>query len=621
VNQELLEYYVKEFEYLRQTMAEYRRNHPEVAASLNLDERGDSTAPHVKLLLHGVAALTARVHLKLDDQFARFPEELLGVLYPWLLRPVPSMTIAQFDLNPAHSGLHSIEKNTILYSNYQMGEDLLPCKFRTCYKTSLWPIQINEARWLPGHRIQPKPPTGRPLAGISIQLESARHVKLGVLKPDPLRFYLYGDKSWLLGLYEVLCNHVERILVREILDDEPKSTEPWIETHCRLKPVGFEYDEALMGDAPRSLNEYRLLQEYFLFPEKFLFVDLFGLRKLPDRVGKKLEVLLVISPFEPQERQQTFELAVSKSTLRLGCTPCVNLFSKSIGVRCDHSRHEYLISPSADEPCEVFSIDRVRIQNPRTKILEDVPPIVGRRRFVDKNSHGLFWKASRQPPPNGTFSDVYLTLIHDREAVPLETFTVLVDCTCTNGGIDSRIFSGKSKTEQPEMAGESGGDLELDGATSIAKITALKNPPTSRAEPLANRESLWHLVSQLSLNYLSIVEEGKEALQALLLLNAFNPSAEVRKQIAGIRTVRSRPDFAAIPTENGIACARGTFVHIDFDESQYSGSSPFLIASIIERFLGSYVATNSFSQLLATTERGERRLKQWAPRAGQTQIL
>jgi type VI secretion system protein ImpG len=42
---------------------------------------------------------------------------------------------------------------------------------------------------------------------------------------------------------------------------------------------------------------------------------------------------------------------------------------------------------------------------------------------------------------------------------------------------------------------------------------------------------------------------------------------------------------------------------------------------VIERFLGLYCTINSFSKLIATTNKREGELRRWAPRAGETVLL
>jgi type VI secretion system protein ImpG len=132
---------------------------------------------------------------------------------------------------------------------------------------------------------------------------------------------------------------------------------------------------------------------------------------------------------------------------------------------------------------------------------------------------------------------------------------------------------------------------------------------------------LWRLVSHLSLNYLSLVEEGKEALQEVLRLYNFSDSTFLDRQVAGINAVSSRRQFARVVSEHGISFARGTRVDMEIDEEQFVGGGVYLFAAVLEYFLGLYVTLNGFSQLSVRTPQRKEVLKEWPPRAGQRILL
>src|SRR5437764_6155779 len=96
---ELLLYYERELDYLRKSAAQFAEKHPKVAARLVL-EPTKCEDPHVERLLEAFAFLAARVHLKLDDDFPEISEALLTVIYPQLVRPIPSMSIVEFQAAP-----------------------------------------------------------------------------------------------------------------------------------------------------------------------------------------------------------------------------------------------------------------------------------------------------------------------------------------------------------------------------------------------------------------------------------------------------------------------------------------------------------------------------------------
>ena len=70
-----------------------------IAARLDLS--ADACAdPHVERLIESFAFLTARIQRQIDSEFPQFTSALLNVLYPHLLQPVPSMSVAQFVVDP-----------------------------------------------------------------------------------------------------------------------------------------------------------------------------------------------------------------------------------------------------------------------------------------------------------------------------------------------------------------------------------------------------------------------------------------------------------------------------------------------------------------------------------------
>ena len=152
--------------------------------------------------------------------------------------------------------------------------------------------------------------------------------------------------------------------------------------------------------------------------------------------------------------------------------------------------------------------------------------------------------------------------------------TLTVRTTCTNRDLPSRLPFGNEP-----------GDFELEGGAAIKRIVALKKP-TNAIRPPSGKAALWRLISHLSLNYLSLVDEGREAFQEILKLYNFTGSAYSEKQIDGIIGLKSARHFARLISENGVTFARGTRVEMEFDEEQFVGGGVFLFASVIEHVSG-----------------------------------
>jgi type VI secretion system protein ImpG len=127
----------------------------------------------------------------------------------------------------------------------------------------------------------------------------------------------------------------------------------------------------------------------------------------------------------------------------------------------------------------------------------------------------------------------------------------------------------------------------------------------------------WRLISQLSLNYLSLVQGGEEALREILKLYDFDNSPATRQQIDGIVSVRSKYVTKRVDQ----TFCRGVQVTIEFDEDKFVGTGLYLFACVLEKFLAQYVSVNSFSQLVAMTIQKKEALKWWPPRSGNQTLL
>jgi len=239
-------------------------------------------------------------------------------------------------------------------------------------------------------------------------------------------------------------------------------------------------------------------------------------------------------------------------------------------------------------------------------------PFHSLRHETDGSKPELFWFATRRPTGwrTDSASDVYLSFV-DRSArrVVPDLDAVTARLTCSNGDLPSRLPFG-SET----------GDFELQGGGPVNRIVTLVNP-TSAVQPPLGKPQLWRLMSQLSLNYLSLVDEGVDALKEILRLHDFSAGGGGGTQIRGVVGVRSGPAYARVVSEHGLSFARGRRVELELDEDQFAGGSVYLFASVLERFLALYASLNSFSVLAARTRQRRGVMREWEPRAGWKTLL
>src|SRR5262249_47728981 len=123
------------------------------------------------------------------------------------------------------------------------------------------------------------------------------------------------------------------------------------------------------------------------------------------------------------------------------------------------------------------------------------------------------------------------------------------------------------------------------------------------------------------LNYLSRVNEGKDALKELLRLYDVGRTAYSENVIDSILEIQSRPHFARIVSEQGVSFARGVRIEMAIDEDRLTGGGAFLFAAGRDRLLGLAASLNSFTQLSVTTPQRKDGLHEWEPRAGRRLLI
>lgn len=599
---DLLRYYERELSFLRQSGAEFAAKYPKIAGRLLL-EADKSEDPHVERLLEAFAFLAARVHHKIDDEFPEITDALLNVLCPHYLAPVPSMAITQFVPDPEQeppAGGHRIERGTALYSQAVDGQ---PCRFRTCYPVTLWPIAVRAAQLDTSARFGLVARAG---AVIRLELRCTGG-SFADLQLDQLRFYLHGESRLAYALYELLFNNLREVHLRGL--GASGGTRPVVLPADCVRPVGFTSDEGMLPYTERSFDGYRLLQEYFAFPEKFLFFDLSSLAEARQAGCKEgIEVLFLL------DRAPRLEQPIGAETFRLGCTPVVNLFEQlAEPIRLTHTQTEYRVIPDIrrQQTTEVYSIDAVVSHSPESQETVEFQPFYSIKHAALRDGSGAYWYATRRPSQRklDAGTEVYVSLVNlDFKPTLPAVETLTVRTTCTNRDLPGKLPFGGERS-----------DFEIEGAAPISRIRCLTKPGETLRPPLRSAAQ-WRLISHLSLNYLSVCD-GPHALQEVLKLYDFSNSAVLQQQIAGIVGLTSRRVVGRPPAMPWNGFCRGIEVTIEFDEQQYVGSGLFLFASVLERFLGLYASLNSFVQLVATTKQREEPLRRWLPRAGEQILL
>lgn len=620
-NRRRLEYYNEELQYLREVGEVFAKENPKVAGRLGL-ESFECADPYVERLLEGVAFLTARVRMKLDDEFPNFTQSLVETVYPHYLCPTPAMTMVQFQPDFAEPALDEgvvVPKNTVIRSGGGIGDDF-SCQFRTGHDVTLWPVSLVEAQYYTREINSFGLPERRDMAaGIRLRLRTMGGQLFSDIDLNRLNVYIRGGGDVGARLYESIFSHGVGVVMRPATDPVP-----WQRTLSaeRIRQVGFDDQDYLLPYGSRSFQGYRLLHEYFAFPQRYMFFEIGGLGKyLGNAISSEIDVFILL-----KQGDVRLENEVGPSNFVLNCTPAVNLFPMEpdrVDVSDTRSRFHVVGDRTRPLDYEVYQVNQITGHGTQMGDKQVFEPFYSAKGY-DTESRAYFTtyrvprRLSERELNHGTRSgyagsEVYVSLV-DANAAPYrpDIRQLSLETLCTNRDLPLLMQTGVANS-----------DFVMDLNAPIEGIRVVAGPTSPRAS-LAEGPYTWRVINHLSLNYLSLMdtEEGDAAAALRELLGLYGNVSDpgTRKQINTLQQVQSAPITRRIHGPGQIAFARGLEIQVTMDEESIEGAGSFLLGAVLERFFAKHVSLNSFTEtVIQTPEQGE--IKRWQARMGQRKLV
>ena len=591
-------YYQSELTALRQLGKRFAERSPALAPFLGQAGRD----PDVERLLEGFAFLTGRLRQKLDDELPELTHSLMHLLWPNYMRPLPAFSMLQFDPLKRLGGALLVPRHTPVESKPIQG---VTCRFRTAFATEVLPLALNGLDYsVKGDG-----------ALLSLRLAMSADGHLGDLNLKQLRLHLSGERYISQLLYLSLLRHlggVQLVLLNAAgkplqgPDDRPLLLLQLPASN--VQPVGFAEDQALIPYPLNTFRGYRYLQEYFAFQDKFLFVDLLGLdvlKRVPEDLLKQargIELRFDIHKAGVQRIRPTLD------NVRLYCTPVVNLFAHdAIPIRLDGKQDQYLLLPSEldSEHCGVFSVDRVTGWKPGGKGYEEYVPFES---FEHDASFDVplarpHYSVRQQPSLLGDGLETYLSF-GLRNLDQHETLSI--ELTCTNQNLPRQLGLGDICMPCEDTP-------EFLTFRNISAVTPSYAPPL-------HRDFLWKLISNMSLNYLSLanVEALKVILETYDLPRYYDQHAEKvsKRLLDGLKSISHQH---VDRLHRGLP-VRGVRTQLTINPEGYVGEGDlFLFATVLNEFFALYASLNSYHELRVQSTQGE--VYQWTPRMGLQPLL
>jgi type VI secretion system protein ImpG len=562
-------YFREELSFLKEQGKAFSELHPQLSRFLH----GNTTDPDVERLLEGFAFLTGKLREKVEDEFPELTHSIINMLWPNYLRSVPSMSIVQFKPGSSVSSRQIVSKGTQLDSLPVFGTK---CHFSTCRDVELYPVLFNDVT------VQ----HSREESVVNIGMHISGDYTIGDIDLRSLNIYLGGSQYSAQMLYLWLSHHLEsiKLIFNETEFKLPKNN---------FNVVGFERGEGLLPYPPNVYDGYRILQEYLSFPEAFRFFNLSGLRDiLPASCHGDLVIQFNFSKTLPTD------VRVIGDSFRLFCVPVVNLFKHDAEpINLNGKKTEYRIIPSICTPShyETFSVDHVfgwqDVSGSR------VVGRGGRREYHSfesfqhevervRNRESLYYRTRLKDSIRGDGFDHSISFIRGDETICTSIDEAIsLQLTCTNRQLPFELAIG---------------DICEPTNTSPASATFSNiSIPTQSIRPVLDGSLLWTLISNLSLNYLSLL--SKDALSSVLRAYDFKALVDrqaekiSKKRLDGLLKIESNPVDKIL---RGLPI-RGLESTIYIDQDCFSSEGDlYLFGTVLSRFFALYASINSFHELV-----------------------
>lgn len=580
----------EELGYLRESGREFAEDNPQLARFLS-EQSGD---PDVERLLEGFAFLTAKLRLKLDDDLPELTHGLLQMLWPNYLRPLPSATIVRFEpVKQSITQRQVMPRGTRLFS---IPVDGISCEFRTCTEVALYPLEIQSV-----HDTH-----SRDESLVQVDLRPFGERPLSEMGCDQLQLHLSGDDSTALTLYLWLAKYLHGVRIH--FDDQVRCL-----PSSALSFLGFDPKQALLPYPRNVFDGYRILQEYFVFPQRFHFVSLTGLADL----WPTAQVSRVRLEFH-FKRPMPAGIRIGGNDISLYCSPAVNLFERSAEPIDIDGRSEHVgLKPSSAHPeaYEIFSVDEVvswRTQEPgdrgsRLRVFEPFESFAHEIETAQGRT-ALYYRCRVEDALDKRGFQHRIAFVRGDESAYIgKRETVSVQLTCTNRDLPLSLGVG---------------DISVSNETTptFATYTNLRRP-TRPCRPVLDGGLQWTLISNLSLNYLSLL--SAEPLRAVLRAYDFAALHDIqharthRKRLAGIGEAQTRPLDQLL---KGLPI-RGLGTTLKLDQGAFLCEGDlYLFGSVLAQFFALYASINSFHQLdVINTTNNEHYT--WPPLTGRQPLI
>jgi type VI secretion system protein ImpG len=540
-----------------------------------LSDQG-SEDPHIRRLIQSVALMTARVNMRLGDDYGGFAANLMDALYPQHFQPRPSCAIARF------AGRHGADRPAGLHDLYSSGGMSRPARFRPLFTPETSDPDVATIRFDAARSLTFT--DGGTWSGATLSLVFDEPV------PPSIRLFINGEASLASVVRDAFSFDVAQVAVTCGADK--------FVSGGSVSWVPPEVVEPLVPQLAGTHPGYELLRDLFLFADKFAFFDI----RLPNLAPQPIHEVRIL--FLPSDRG-TRDAALARlgpSHVLTRCAPVANVYSLNVAFGPKTaSRSEYVMEGAADRAA--VAVESVHLRDGDGKPERHVPHYFHGRR-PGQGREGCFWVSHPGAPASseGELANSFRLMLVDDERRPLSgNRTLSVSAVCCDGGLPAQMICGTSLAGLRDAAGSPVGEL-------VTNATAFQPAP-------ARKGATWGLVSHLRLSHSSLLGPDASVLRDFLVLHAPDGSG-ARHAIEGVKGVAQRDVTQWMPGAFPPTLVRGVEITLTIDEMHFVGLGLHAWVHVLDRFFAAYAQVNSFTQLVLRSSQTGKEIHRCPPNSG-----
>lgn len=585
-NTELLEYFNKELVNIKQHSKHFASIFPENATHLDI---GNIDDPLVNHLIESFAFLTARVQHNLENGHDFILENILNIMYPHYLLPLPSAGVINITPKNTLNKKLIISKHTEIKNNSTDHSNYI---FRTGYETTVYPIKINAIEYSKDLNLLPKGVSAKSRLKIDITTLDVK-IKLDNLDLNSIRFYLNSSENSEISqlLYQQIFSNLNYTgiscqSINKTLLEVPREN---------IRNLGFSESHRLLPCGDNILDGYALLSEYFTYPKKF---DFFEVGNINNIINLKSDNNLSLY-FYFNDYFEELESEVNNNSLMLNCTPLINLFTKTAEpIKADINTQDYQVIPdqyiSPQEIC-TYSVDALNINADKFNHKLSCEPFFGRK--YNSTDDVIYWQQKRKPCWElGLFDvpgdEVFINL--SQESLDQDIYSALVitpDLLCMNRSINNLTKNNNYKTSFNF----------INVNPLIENVNIVGNLSNTIHKNFTKK--LYDLVSHVSQGCSDFSNSQKLLENLKLIFHLYSTNSNRTKKICESLTgLEIYESIQRHPSQIKFGFIHGNKIILKIKEDIFPDQNAFLFGQVISTYLKSIANINSFVSLQIDTE-------------------